>query len=861
MRRHDWRPTIGLRTSPVRGLRLTVYFALLGLLVAVAAAAAIVYVFVQTDRDSRHAAKKNTNFAARTAAKDLADGLALIQATVANVAATPNVEQSAEQPTCALTFGLSGGLGHGHVDVIRPDGSVACSSRARSGTTPLTGYTGATWLARAKAGPVLLAPILDTATGERSVLNATPTSKHWVVATFVALAPVGQGLVNVYGGGHPIEFLVTSGDGRTVLARSIDPGRWIGKPLAGTSFASSAGGTERRDLDGKPRLYSEAAIPKVGWKFFAGEDKAAALAAGSRLRERQLAIILAGLVLVLLAALVIYRRVAVPIRRLGASVRSTAALPSPEPVPVSGPAEVSDLGGDVNTLISSVNHELAQREQAEESALASERSYRQLFESSPLPMWIHDDEMFQIVAVNDAAVARYGYSRDEFLNLKTTDIAPDDEDPDNASSRHVDKNGADIKARTFTHAVMFDGVPARCVVAEDVGDRERLESQLRQAQKMEAVGHLAGGVAHDFNNLLTVISGYGAMARNRIGAGPGARELSEIERAAQRAAQLTGQLLTFSRQQILEPVVLDLDEVIAAVTPMLARLIGDDVEIAVLAAETAPKVLADRGQIEQVIVNLAVNARDAMPDGGIVTIETREERLDERYAAGHAGVEPGSYACLAVTDTGIGIDRETQALIFDPFFTTKDVGQGTGLGLATVHGIVKQSGGHIEVYSEAGLGTSFKVYLPAAAGEAAVPAYRPEQRPEQLGGTETVLVCEDDELVRVLFEAILTENGYKVLSASRPDEAFRLAAANAGSIDVLITDVVMPQMSGPELVERLEEVSPGMKVVLLSGYTAETLRNRGLPVGSVFIQKPFDDVSLLHTIRSLLDPVPGVTSL
>jgi CheY-like chemotaxis protein len=212
------------------------------------------------------------------------------------------------------------------------------------------------------------------------------------------------------------------------------------------------------------------------------------------------------------------------------------------------------------------------------------------------------------------------------------------------------------------------------------------------------------------------------------------------------------------------------------------------------------------------------------------------------------------YACLAVTDTGMGIDQETQSHIFDPFFTTKDVGRGTGLGLATVHGIVTQSGGHIEVYSEPGLGSTFKVYLPAAGVEADVPAYRPEQRPEQLAGTETILVCEDDELVRVLFEAILSENGYNVLSASRPDEALELAAANAGTIDVLITDVVMPKMSGPELVERLEVVSPGMKVILLSGYTAETLRNRGLPVGSVFIQKPFDDVSLLETVRSLLAP-------
>jgi CheY-like chemotaxis protein len=369
---------------------------------------------------------------------------------------------------------------------------------------------------------------------------------------------------------------------------------------------------------------------------------------------------------------------------------------------------------------------------------------------------------------------------------------------------------------------------------------------------MEAVGQLAGGVAHDFNNLLTVIAGYGTMARHRIGAGPGSRELVEVERAAERATQLTGQLLAFSRQQVLEPVALDLNEVVTSVTPMLARLIGDDIEIGVLGDE-APPVMADRGQIEQVILNLCVNGRDAMPDGGTLTIETREQILDDRYAASRPDVQPGVYVCLTVTDTGVGIDRETQARIFDPFFTTKDVGRGTGLGLATVHGIVKQSGGHIAVYSEPGLGTSFKVYLPAVAGAAIVRSYKPAERPDRLNGTETILVCEDDDLVRSFLDAILTEHGYKVLTTSRPDEALAIAGAEPDPIHVLVTDVVMPKMAGPELVEALAPMRPGLKVVFLSGYTAETLRDRGLPPGSAFLQKPFSDVSLLQAIRALLD--------
>jgi len=840
------------------GWRLTVHFALLVAVVAVAAGAATVYVFVQTDRESRHTAHENAAFAAKTAARNLATGVTALKETVANLAATPKIDQAAEQPSCSLSFGLSG-LSRGHVDIIRADGSVACSSRPRQGKATPEGYAGADWLKRGRGGPVFLGPILDTATGDRSVISAAPTPGHGVVAAFFALAPVGRSLVDVYGGGRPVEFLITTAGGRTILTRSIEPDRWTGAKVAGTRFAAENG----RDVDGTRRIYEQADVPGAGWTFYAGEDEAAALTAGHRLRERQLLIILAGLLLVLLATLAVYRRVAVPIRRLAGHVRATSALTPPSPVPVSGPAEITRLGEDVNRLIRSVDSELLQRRRAEENALSSARSYRLLFESSPLPMWIHDDETHAILEVNDAALARYGYSRDEFLALRTADIAVPGEAIDGEGSaepaslagvsHHRRKDGREISVRTIVHAVAFDGRAAHCVVAEDVGERERLESQLRQAQKMEAVGQLAGGVAHDFNNLLTVISGYGGMARNRIGVGPGARDLDEIERAAERAAQLTHQLLAFSRRQVLEPVVLDLNEVIGAVTPMLMRLIGEDVEIGVLTEEDAPPVLADRGQLELVIVNLVVNARDAMPEGGTLTIETRGVHLDRRYAAEHAGVEPGEYSCLSVTDTGTGIDRETQSRIFEPFFTTKDLGAGTGLGLATVHGIVNQSGGHLEVCSEPGLGTSFKVYLPATAGPVVVPAFASRNRPEELTGTETVLVCEDDELVRILIETMLTENGYRVLTAARPREALQLAASHEGPIDVVVTDVVMPELSGPELVEQLEDVRPGLDVLFLSGYSAETIRGPALPEGSAFLQKPFDDIALLQRIRALLE--------
>jgi two-component system, cell cycle sensor histidine kinase and response regulator CckA len=373
-------------------------------------------------------------------------------------------------------------------------------------------------------------------------------------------------------------------------------------------------------------------------------------------------------------------------------------------------------------------------------------------------------------------------------------------------------------------------------VLRDITERRRIEEQLRQSQKMEAIGQLAGGVAHDFNNLLTVIGGYTEIARRNIGAGPGGTELAEVERATERAAQLTRQLLAFSRQQMLDSSALDLGEVATALVPMLRRLIGEDIEIAMLAAPGLPAVLADRSQLEQVILNLSVNARDAMPSGGTLTIETRVV---------------GDRVALIVTDTGVGMSAETLEHVFEPFFTTKAVGAGTGLGLATVHGIVTQSGGEIHVYSEPDLGTSFKVYLPITG---ATPEQAEHDAPDgdRLRGTETVLLCEDEEGVRHLVEHVLTTHGYRVLAAGGPLQALELAAEHP--VDLLVSDVIMPDLSGPELARRLESLRPGVRTLFMSGYTAETVRGRGrLPADSAFLEKPFDQLSLLRSVRGLLD--------
>jgi CheY-like chemotaxis protein len=371
---------------------------------------------------------------------------------------------------------------------------------------------------------------------------------------------------------------------------------------------------------------------------------------------------------------------------------------------------------------------------------------------------------------------------------------------------------------------------------------------------MEAVGQLAGGVAHDFNNLLGVITGYGDMLARDLGPQhPAQRRVEQIRKAAERAVSLTRQLLAFSRKQVLEPKVLDLSAVVADLEKMLRRLIGENVHIVTAFGRDLGRVRADPGQIEQVIVNLAVNARDAMPGGGKLIIETANADLDWRYARKHVDVEPGLYVLLAVTDTGLGMDAVTAARIFEPFFTTKEEGRGTGLGLSTVYGIVKQSGGHINVYSEPGRGTTFKIYLPrvdevaTSAPSASLPSAPPS-------GSETVLLVEDADALRVMIGEVLGDAGYTVLEASNPLDALKRAEDHVGPLHLAITDVIMPGMSGPDLAARLEAVRPGLRLVYMSGYTDEAIGHHGvLEEGTHFLQKPFTADALLRKLRHVLD--------
>ncbi len=381
------------------------------------------------------------------------------------------------------------------------------------------------------------------------------------------------------------------------------------------------------------------------------------------------------------------------------------------------------------------------------------------------------------------------------------------------------------------------------------------EEQFRQSQKMEAIGRMAGGIAHDFNNLLTAITGYSELLLQVPELDGGVRgNLEEIRKAAGRAAGLTHQLLAFSRRQVLRPVVLDLNMLVANIHKMLRRVIGEDIELVTVLGTELGRIKADPGQLEQVVMNLVVNARDAMPIGGTLTIETANKELDEEYARTHVPTRPGSYVMLAITDTGVGMNSNTLARIFEPFFTTKEQGKGTGLGLSTVYGIIKQSDGFIWAYSEPERGTSFKVYLPRVEGEAVVPAETIERPMELPHGTETVLLVEDEESVRNLVRTILQEFGYTVLEASHGGEALRVAIRHEGPIHVMLTDVVMPLMSGRQLTDKLAPLRPEMKVIYMSGYMDHTVVHAGiLEPGTVFLQKPFTPVVLAQKLREVLD--------
>jgi PAS domain S-box-containing protein len=815
-------------------------------LFVIAAGVAAVFVAVQADRDARDQAVRDASFAATASAKQLGAFVGTLKATTAQLAANPQIAQVLSTPKgCSLTFAGIGGPDRGHIDIIRADGTVVCSSRKLPSSSAVTLYARSDWFQRALEGTLFVPVATDKATGAATVISAMPIAGgKGVVAGFGDLAAVGPTLASSFGGGRPAEFLVTSANGATALARSIEPRRSVGKSLAGTSFAQVDNTVDRHDLDGVARLYASAPVSGTGWRIYVGEAKAETLASEAQLKRRQIAIVLGGLLLSLLVAWLVYRSVVAPIRRLSRTLRAGRGRAQSVQVPTGGPTEITELAEEINSLVSSIDRELADR-------LASEARYRDLFENATDLIAVIDRDG-RVVNANAALGRALGQDPDALVGQELPALLPPPVETPVYERELVASDGRSIYVEIASRRIEEEGQPL-CfeAICRDITERKELEDQLRQSQRLESLGRLAGGVAHDFNNLLTVISGYTEMLID--GRAAEGNELEQIGAAAGRAAKLTRQLLAFSRQQVLQPRVLDINEVVRDLMPMLTRLIGEDIHVIEKLAPAVHPVIADPTQLEQVIVNLVVNARDAMPDGGTLTIETANAQLDHTYLARHPGARIGANAVVTVTDTGSGMDAQTLARAFEPFFSTKPAGAGTGLGLATVHGIVKQSGGSIWAYSEPELGTTFKVYLPLAVDA-------PSQVPEvhvldsPAVGTETVLITEDEESLRPLLALMLEEHGYTTIVAGSAREAIEIVERNDAHIDLLLTDLIMPEMNGRELAERIREHHDGIRVLFMSGYAGDTVTRSGaLEFDAAFIEKPFSTDDLARKVRETLD--------
>lgn len=530
-------------------------------------------------------------------------------------------------------------------------------------------------------------------------------------------------------------------------------------------------------------------------------------------------------------------------------------------VGVTGKDELAFLANAINGMLEDLQHAETERDEGR-------ARLGMIIEKMPAVLWTTDRDLRFTSSVG-AGLEHLGLKPNQMVGSTIYDYFRT-EDPEfpvivahrralagEATSYEIEWQNRDFESHVQPLRDAEGEVVGVIGVALDITDRRHLADQLRQSQKMQAVGQLAGGVAHDFNNLLMVVKGHAEILLNRIQSGsPLHNNAEQIDKAADRAASLTRQLLAFSRMQVLQARVLDLNEVVGGMTKMFSRVIGENIELTFVPGSRLGRVKADPGQIEQVLLNLVVNARDAMETGGRITIETSNVQLDRDYCAKHHNIEPGPWVMLTVTDTGCGMDAKTQTRIFEPFFTTKAQGKGTGLGLATVYGVVKQSGGFIYVYSEVGHGTTFKVYLPQVVADVDKDvAEKPAAAPS---GSETILFVEDEESVRELVREYLMGTGYRVLEACDGVQALEIAAAHKGAIDILVTDVVMPRLSGRELASRIAAVRPNVKVLFISGYTDDSIFRHGVLEGGVaYLQKPFNLKAIAQKIREVLDGQPA----
>ena len=841
-------------------------FALVAVLVLLVGVTGASFVNLQLNTDARQAAQADATFAANRAARQIQESFDTLQGAsapaVTSLAAGPLFSDASH---CTLGFAPIGTFDTGHLDLVRLDGSVVCSSLK---SDHVASYAGQPWLQTSI--PTVTAPTLDALNGNQVAVYAFPIPDRGLLVWFLDLTPIGPRLASEYGSGvHQLEFLVASRDGSVIVARSIDSAKWTGKKLMGTSFMQSPDAIERNDVSGNLRWYGHASINTGGWKVYVGADKSAALTDAGRLQDRAIEIVAAGTGLVLLSLFVAYRRVVRPIERLRRSVRSSRSLESPVLIPVGGPSEVVDLAEDINHLITTLNRGWTERENAQQT-------YLRLFEGSPLPILFVDPPTGKFLEANDSAATIFGYSRQELVGLTIADVfAPKDDHEATAAAAarlepsHVrfgpvtlrKKEGELMRALVTTYGIPYEGRQVRVSMVEDITQTEKLEQQLNQSQRLESLGQLAGGIAHDFNNLLGVILNFALFAKEKVLASGEAtqgsklqlavRDMDRVVHAGESAARLTHQLLAFARREVIRPQSIDVDSVVAELEPLVVRTLGEHIDFATSPGRDLWPAMIDPGQLEQVLTNLAVNARDAMPNGGKLTIDCENVYVDVAYAAGRVGLKPGRYVRIRVSDTGTGMDAATLQRVFEPFFTTKPKGQGTGLGLATVYGIVNQAGGDISLYSEVGLGTRVHVLLPAS--DAPPVQASTDVLPARDQASATILVVEDADDLREITALILTRDGYRVITASNGPEALEVMKNREARFDLLLTDVVMPLMQGRELAERIAAMQPDIRILYMSGYAQPILGLGGtLDEGVLLLEKPFTEPALLAKVEEAL---------
>jgi len=963
----------------------------------VVTALAVGYDRVRSSRDATAAAAVDASFGADLAAGHIDSDLDAIRSLVSRLAANPQVAALfvSDSAGCSLDFSGSGVFTTGHLDLLTIDGSVACSSVA--GAAP-DSYRGQSWVAGALDRETLLAPVLDSRTGRQVVVVSAPIPGLGLAATFLDLEVLGPSLLSSFGGPRALEFLVTSGDGRRAVSRSIDAERWAGSDLSATPFADSELDLPGRDVEGRRRIYASAPVGTSGWIVYAGADRGEVLAAAHTTNRSDLAVASMFVAVVIAAGIVLARRISSPIIALGEQIRVPFDEPSRHPVSIEGPREIVELASHLSRLTESLRQELdvtaraaaivessndsiiswtpsgiittwnSRSEQmygysAEEaigqemslivppdriaelgslheqvlggelvepvetqkvrrdgtlvdvsvtlspirdrtgdlvglSAVGrdiseSKRAVEALRSSEARKSAILDSALDAIVTMNSegrieefnpAAERTFGVTATEVIGrpLSEVIIPPDQRQAHDhgvqrflatAESRLIGRctqltamraDGTLFPAEVTINSVDLPGPPVftgfiRDATARTTAEAERrsLEERLHQSQRLESLGQLAGGVAHDFNNLLAVILNYATFVGESVPDDLDVQfNIEQILAASHRAAGLTRQLLMFARREPVCPEMLDLNAVVEDVRELLARSIGEQIDLVVRGGIGLPAVRVDRGQTEQILLNLAVNARDAMPDGGALTIDTASVDLDLEFARFHPGTSAGPYVQLSVSDSGTGMSPEVASRAFDPFFTTKGRTEGSGLGLATVYGIITEAGGAVSLYSEEGLGTTVKVYFPAMTDPATVAT--PSVRSKPIGGAgEVVLVVEDQDAVRAVTVRLLRSNGYVVLEADSGAEAVAIAARR--HIDLLLTDVVMPKMGGPELAAVLLADHPGLPVLYMSGYAPGLLGRPGALGGDVaLVQKPFTEVTLLHGVHQAI--TPGVLS-